>query len=225
MALEILVETVEAQRRAGADGQIGIARHVPGPEAVDAARQHAKRCFGAGRLLHAVDDPAPAAAPEDQRIGALEDLHPLDVVEVAVVLHIVAHPIEEEVGGGVLSAQGDLVAVSLALADGGAGYIAQHVGDRSVGLILELFARHHGDALGHVEQRGIGLGGGDGIDRAVTLGLADHEYGLLILYGRVLRMSSEGYGQYGRRQQICRDVHETLPSLTAGLKLVASALQ
>ena len=52
-----------------------------------------------GRLSDAVDDPAAAAAAEDHRVGALEHLDPVDIVEVAEILNVVAHAVDEEVGG------------------------------------------------------------------------------------------------------------------------------
>ncbi len=67
-----------------------------------------------GALGDAIDDAAAAAAAENHRIGALEHLDPVDVVEVAEILDVVADAVDEEVGGGVVAAQGELVAVALA---------------------------------------------------------------------------------------------------------------
>ena len=49
-------------------------------------------------LLHAVDDAAGAAAAEDHGVGSLERFDAIQVVQVAVVLDVVAHAVDEEVG-------------------------------------------------------------------------------------------------------------------------------
>src|SRR5262245_29141757 len=68
--------------------------------AVGARLQH--RLTGplkAGMFGNAVDDPATATATEHHAVRSLERFDPLDVVEVTVVLHIVAHAVDIEVRG------------------------------------------------------------------------------------------------------------------------------
>src|SRR6185369_8005217 len=65
-------------------------------------------------LQHAVDDSAAAAAAENHRVGALQDLDPVDIIEIAEILDVVAHPVDEEVGGAAVAAQHDRVAIALA---------------------------------------------------------------------------------------------------------------
>ena len=182
------------------------------PKVLTLARAAGEQAAFVGRLLHPVDDAAAAAAAEDQRVGALQDLDPLDVVEAAVVLHVVAHAIEEEVGGGVLAAQGDLVAIALALADGDAGDVAQHVGDRVAGLVFQLLVRDHLDRLRHVDQRRVGLGRGDRLAGVIALGMADHED---FLVSPPLRPAPKAYGQgaCGRQQDARRTMNGTARSL------------
>src|SRR5690606_18071912 len=89
-------------------------------------------------LGHTIDDSAAAAAPEDHRIGAFYDLDPADVVEVAEILDVVADTIAEQVGGGVVAAQCELVAVSLASAGHRSRNKGQNIGDRPQLLVLDL---------------------------------------------------------------------------------------
>ena len=73
----------------------------------------------------AVDDAAGAAAAEDHRVRALERLDAVDVVEVAEVLDVVAHAVDEEVGGRAVAAEDRRVAVALALRHADARHVAQ----------------------------------------------------------------------------------------------------
>jgi U3 small nucleolar RNA-associated protein 14 len=72
--------------------------------------------------------PPPPPRPKIMALG-LEHLDPLDVVEVAEILNVVAHPVDEEVGGGVVAAQRDLVAVAFAGPGRRAGDEGQKLGD------------------------------------------------------------------------------------------------
>ena len=139
---------------------IDVGREVHGTQAVGTcppARRHAAED---GCLLHPVDDPASATSPEDQGIGAFQHFNPLQIVQAPEILAVVPDPVEEEVGGGVLAPQGDLVAIALALADRGAGHIAQYVAEALLRLIIQLGARHDRDGLGHVDQQCVGPGRG-----------------------------------------------------------------
>ena len=68
-------------------------------------------------LGDAVDDAAGAAAPEGHRVRAAEDLEPLDIVEVAIGLDVVADAVDEEVAGGRDAAEDQGFAIALALAE------------------------------------------------------------------------------------------------------------
>jgi hypothetical protein len=61
-----------------------------------------------------------------------------------------------------LTANDDLVAVAFALAKHDTRHEAQRVVERGERLVIELFALEHADALRDVDQRGRGLGSGDG---------------------------------------------------------------
>ena len=106
----------------------------------------------AGLLGHAVHDPAAAATAERHGVRALQGLDALDVVEVAVVLHVVAHAVQEEVGGGAVAADDDLVAVVLALVHLDAGGVAQDVAHARHELVADELPGRHGDGLGQVAQ-------------------------------------------------------------------------
>ena len=140
---------------------------------VDVAGQaHAALAVAGGRgtrgaaearpLGHPVDDPAAAAAAEDHRVGAAQHLDPVDIVEVAEILDVVADAVDEEVGGGVVAAQRDLVAIALAGAGRRAGDEGQHVGDRAQRLVLDLAFGNHRQRLRDVLDVGVGAGRGAG---------------------------------------------------------------
>jgi hypothetical protein len=128
----------------------------------------------AGPFGDAVDDAAAAAAPEDHRIGAFEDLDALGVVEIAIVLDVVAHAVDEEVRGRGIAAQRRRIAVAFALAHGHAGHVAHDIGHRAHALIGDDIVRDDGDRLGHVAQRRVRAGRGRQIALDVFGPLADH---------------------------------------------------
>ena len=87
-------------------------------------------------LVTRLIDAAAAAAAEDHRVGALQRLHAFEVVEIAIILDVVAHAVDEEVGGRAVAADDDLVAVVLALVSGDAGHVAHDVADAHHHLVL-----------------------------------------------------------------------------------------
>ena len=127
---------------------------------------------------HAVHDAARPAAAEDHRIRALQDLDAIEVVQVAVVLDVVAHAVEEEVAGRAVAAQDDRVAVALALRHARARDVARDVHEALHGLVLDQVAGDHGDRLRHVDERRVRLGGGPAALGEVALGfvLADDRH-------------------------------------------------
>ena len=112
----------------------------------------------AGLLADAVDDAAAAAAAEDHRVRSLQRFDALEVVEVAVVLHVVAHAVDEEVGRGAVAADDHLVAVVLALVHHHAGHVAHDVADAHHHLVLDQLVGDDGHRLRHVAQRRRRLG-------------------------------------------------------------------
>ena len=196
---EVLVGGIDPQGGIVADGCVQIERQVVGPEAVRAGPCVEKPRGGAGRLLDAIDDAAAAAAAKNQRVRPLEDLDPLEIVQAPEVLDVIPHAVEEEVSGGVLAPQGDLVAIAFALSDGNARNIAQNVAEAVQRLIVELGAGHDIDALGHVEKRCVGLGRGDGIDGDIALRLPGDDDRLqlgcqLLRRGRRREQEEDGRG-------------------------------
>ena len=123
-----------------------------------------------GRLHHPVERPAPYAAAEDQGVRPLQRFHALDVVQVAEVLHVVPHAIDEEAGRGVVAPDGGLVAVAFALGHRHPGHVAHHVRHALHLLVGDDALRDDGDRLRHVAEQGVCLGRGPEPPRAVVGG-------------------------------------------------------
>ena len=126
---------------------------------------------------HAVHDAARPAAAEDHRVRALQDLDAVEVVQVAVILDVVAHAVEEEVAGRAVAAQDDRVAVALALRHARARHVARDVREALHRLVLDQVARDHGDRLRNVDERRVRLGGGAAALGEVALGFVLADYG------------------------------------------------
>ena len=176
IVLPVVVEFLIGGVDAGADGvgqrRAEVRRQRPATERVNAGIGAHAGAVIFGGLGYAVDHPAAAAPAKDQRVGALQHFDTLGVVERAVVLRIVTQAIDEEIGGGALPAQGDLVAVAFALAQHDARDEAQRLGQRIDALIVQLFAADHVHRLRHIDQRGAGLGCGRGLFGIVAVGTA-----------------------------------------------------
>src|SRR6185436_8618817 len=122
-----------------------------------------------GFLRHAVDDASRASASKDQRARSLEDFNAVGIVEIPEDLTVIAHAVEEEVGGrGHLAANGDLVAVAFTLMDDDAGHVPGHVADALEALILDLLLCHDAHRLRDIAQWRIRLGRGAGPRRSVA---------------------------------------------------------
>ena len=118
----------------------------------------APRTRPVGLLGDAIDDPAAAAAPEDQRIGALQHFDALEIVQPAIILDVVAQPVDEEIGGAVLAAQDDRVAMPFARGDARPRYRAHDIGDRAHALVVDALLGDDADRLRDVLERAVGLG-------------------------------------------------------------------
>ena len=112
-AVAVFVEAVQPQADALASGwsRSAVRRRRPS--------RRPKRCRSRDvlkrRLLeHAVDDSAAAAAAEDHRVGSFQHLDAVDIVEIAEILDVVAHAIDEEVGRARIAAQHERVAIAFA---------------------------------------------------------------------------------------------------------------
>ena len=85
--------------------------------------------------------PPPPPRPKIIAFGPLQDLDPVDVVEVAEILDVVAHAIDEEVGGAAELPRSTIcVAIALAAAVRSAGNEIQQIGDRAQLLVLDLLS-------------------------------------------------------------------------------------
>ena len=136
---------------------IGISSQQIGAESIDTGAQRREGLTDLGRLGHAVDDTATAATAEKERIGTAQDLDLFVIIERAVILHIIADTIEEEVRRGLIAANDDRVAMALALADRQARRIAQNVTEIGEALFGDLNIGDDREALRHVDDRGWGL--------------------------------------------------------------------
>lgn len=119
---------------------------------------------------HPIQHPADAPATKHERIGALENLDTVDVVEIPVVLNIVAHPIHEVVGRGGVAAEDERIAIALALRDPRAGNVAGNIAETLHRLVINQLARDDRDRLGDVDERRIRLGGRAGMLDAINAG-------------------------------------------------------
>ena len=112
--------------------------------------------------------PAPRTS-KDQRARSLEDFNAVGIVEIPEDLTVIAHAVEEEVGGrGHLAANGDLVAVAFTLMDDDAGHVPGNVADALEALILDLLLCHDAHRLRDIAQWRIRLGRGAGPRRSVA---------------------------------------------------------
>ena len=193
VAAGILVEAGHAERRLAVDRL----RHVEGRAVLfplaelqgQFVHDHA-----VGLLGDPVDQAAGTAAAKNHGIGALQDLDPVDVVEVAVVLHVVAHAIDEEVGGRAVAAEHGRIAVAFALRDADAGHVAGHVADAPHRLVIDQLAGDDGDGLRHIHQGRIGLRGRHGALDGIAQGMFPPVHGdfLQMEHGTFRRQVARG---------------------------------
>jgi hypothetical protein len=157
-AVGALVHAVETEGEAGAQGLIDVGGHALAAVG-SALERHLVYGLEAGLLGDAVDDSPAAPAAEGHRVRTLEGLHALEVVEVAVVLDVVAHPVEEEIGGRVVAADDDLVPVVFSLVGPDARQVAHDVGHARHLLVEDELPGGDRDRLRHVLKRRQRAGG------------------------------------------------------------------
>ena len=90
-------------------------------------------------------------------------------------MRIVAQAVDVEIGGRFLAADEHLVAVAFAAFHADAGDVAQRIVELADRLVLQLVLGNEADALGHVDQRGRGLGSGRSVLIAVAVAFAAHD--------------------------------------------------
>ena len=195
VVVQFLVEGVQAECRAFGNGRVHVGSDFPCAKRVDADLAAHEEAVGGGCLLDTIDNAAAAAPTEDEGIRAFQDLDAFDVIEVPKILDVVAHTIEEEVGGGVLPAQRDLVTIAFALADGDARDVAKDIRKTSMCLVLDLFASYGVDRLGYVDKRCIGLGCRSRVNGEIAIGLANDEDCIAAFVARLTSECGPGQGQ------------------------------
>jgi len=171
IASGILVNAGEAQCRVTGDGLVDIERGaILLPRSGEGGEFVKGSAARAGLFGRAIQNSAWSAAAEHHAGGALQDFEPVDVVEVAVVLDVVAHAIDKVVPGGAVPAQHDGIAVAFALGDADARQVAGSFADAGDGGVGEKILGEDGDGLRGVKNRSGGLGRDGGFLDIVTVG-------------------------------------------------------
>ena len=169
----LLCHGVEAPREALPRRPAEVARQARLPEPVAREVERADPT-AIGGLHHAIDRAAPGTTPEGERCRALDDVDPLDGVEVAEILEVVADPIDEEVRRADVAAEHGGIAVTLTLGHRHARHVADEVPEAGDGLVLDGVARDDGDRLRGLHQRGRGACQGPrGASAVAVLGADD----------------------------------------------------
>src|SRR5690349_5300860 len=143
-AASVFVKTVEAERETAIDWLVYISGETLHAERAALECEFAQR-REASLFADAIDHAATAAAAEQHRVWTFQCLDPLDVVEIAIVLDVVAHTVEKEVGAGVVAANDELVAIVFALVRRDARNVGDDVSNAAHCLIANLFLRDDGD--------------------------------------------------------------------------------
>ena len=127
MIVKFLIEAIDPEGNGISDRQIEVAAEEIGTEAVDACGRFPKLAIRDRRFGYPIDDAAAAATTEDHGIGTFVDLDSLDIIERPKILDVIADTIDKEIGSGILSSDGDLVAVALALSDRCARRVTENI--------------------------------------------------------------------------------------------------
>jgi len=118
-------------------------------------------------LRHAIDHAAAAPASEDHRVRSLQRLDAFGVVQVAEVLHVITHAVDEEVGRRAVATNDRCVAIPLSLCHGHARHVAGDVRHALHPLVGDQSTRHDRNRLWRVAQWSVDLHG----RRAVASGI------------------------------------------------------
>ena len=153
VVVEALIHGVEPERRAIADRRVRIDLQAVLSEGVHADLEAGEGFSEDAFFRDAVQNAARAAAAEQERVRPPEDFDLLKVVERAVVLDVVAHAVDEEVGGGSNAPEDDGVPVAFALGVADAGCVVDDFRDAREPAGVDLLRRDDREALGHVDDR------------------------------------------------------------------------
>src|SRR6185369_843550 len=136
----VFVKTVNPEGDFVAEWLIEIPR-----EALVSERAALKRDFAQGSepglFRYAINDSTAAAATKQHRVWSFQSFDALDVVEVAIVLNVVTHTIDEEVGARAVAANDELITIVLALVRCDAGYVSDDFRQARHRLVANLFLR------------------------------------------------------------------------------------
>ncbi|MNG94615.1 hypothetical protein D3C79_536280 [compost metagenome] len=155
-AVVVLVAHVQAQ----ADGVAGVGTEV-GIQAAQVfaagLRLDARTAAVLRRLAHPVDDTALAATAIKHRCRPLEHFDPLDVMQVADVLAVVANAVQVEVVAGLEAADAHAVKAGVgAAAD--VGDATECLAQVIAAVVQDVAGLHRVDGLGHIAGRRSGAG-------------------------------------------------------------------
>lgn len=157
MVVELFIKPIDAKGCRFADAQIQVAAEIISTKAVNAGGSFAKLTIGNRRFGHTVNDAAATAATKDHRIGALMDLDPLDIIKRPEILNVITYAVDEEIGGGILAPDGDLVAISFTLANRCTRRVAKNIANILKRLIVKLLSGYNRDTLRCINQRCVGF--------------------------------------------------------------------
>ena len=138
------------------------------------------------------------------------DLDSLDIIERPKILDVIADTIDKEIGSGILSSDGDLVAVALALPDRCAWRVTENIANILKRLVIKLFAGDNRNGLGRIDKRRGGFQA-RAADRDIAFFFARNDNFLIIseafvdgFLGRCLYRTSGDRNQAGRRKHAKR---------------------
>src|SRR4249919_1909656 len=198
-AVAILIKAIDPDARYLTQRLVDVGCQPEAAFAVARQRETLEIRLGAA-LGDPVDDAAAAAAAEDHCVGALQDLDAVDIVEIAEILDVVAHTVDEKVGGAAVAPEHDGVAIAFARVHAGAGNQVEDVGDRTERLIRDLLGGDYTHRLRHVLERGAGLGRGAGFLGLIAAAVADNDDRISL--GRLhILAASANVGSEGRQSK------------------------
>ena len=179
--------------------QLAVQREVAALEAVAAGSYAHLAAIGKARLLgDHVDQPTRRAPTIQGGSRPLDDLDALNVVEVAKVLRIVAHAVEQDVVQRGKAANDERIALAVARSEADGGNGLHHVRQAVGSLIAHHFLGHDLHRLRNVAQRGINFGGGGGFCGCVMRTMFASR--LHVYFGQRLRPQLNA-GQRGNSQR------------------------
>src|SRR5262249_45318001 len=150
--------------------EVGRSPFVPERAALERdLAQSSEACL----FTDAIDHATTTATSKEHRVRTFQRFHTLDVIEVAIVLHVVAHSIQKEIRTRAITANDNLIAIVLALVRRDTRNISNNVRDVRHRLIANLLLSDNGDRLRNVAKRSQRLGSSG--NRTNTVSVCDRD--------------------------------------------------